>query len=467
MIKKAKLDKTKMKQAVKDKLDSLKKSGIEFVKYHFSDMQGHLREVTLTIENIKGSGVTSVDGSSVYGKIIPPTESDMLLLPDWDTLYVLPWSQNTARVICNVFYPPESENGRMIPFEGCARSILAKTEKSMKKILGKLYAKKFPGRKVEKFHAHFAPEIEFLLVPEDYDISKIYQDSNLKNSNYFVPPPQMVDATLQQITKALGIVGLKKEKYHTEVTTYQHEVTIAHGNVLQIADATMTIKYIIDNIARKNGLRASFIPKFNEHVNGSGMHVHQNLAVSLKNGNKHNLFYDSKKEFCLSDIGKGYFAGLLKHAAEITAITNPLPVSYKRIVPGHEAPTYIAWDWLNRTALCRGHSKGTHKIRVEYRAPDPTCNPYLAFAAMLSAGLSGIVEKIKLSRPDNRNFYTDHQGISELPGNLGDALNKMNQSAMLRSYMGNYIINFLYTLGMNTWIEYSRKVTNTDIQEYF
>jgi len=457
--------KSNKKTTMHNQLEELKKKGVEFVKYQFTDMQGNIREVTLTIGEIRGMGTTSVDGSSVFGKIIPPTESDMILMPDCSTLATIPWSPDSARVICSVFYPPESDDHEMIPFEGCGRSILSHVDKSMEGVLKKHAAQLFPGKKIDKLHAHFAPEVEFLLCNGDYDHMNIHLD-NLENNHYFVPPQKQVDEVLKEITKTLGLMGLKKEKYHTEVSTFQYEIGIGHGNVLQIADATMTVKYIIENIAQSHGLKASFIPKFNKNVNGSGMHVHQNLAATV-NGEELNLFFDSTMENCLSDIGKSYFAGLLRYASEITAITNPLPISYKRIVPGREAPTYISWDWLNRTALCRGHSRGIRKVRVEYRSPDPKCNPYLAFAAMLSAGLEGIESSLELQPSDNRNFYTDNEGVEELPGNLGEALEKMNRSTMLRKRMGDFIIDTLYTLGKLTWREYYQEISDIDIRRYF
>ncbi|MBM4271704.1 MAG: glutamine synthetase [Deltaproteobacteria bacterium] len=455
-----------LEKSIQTQVKELKKKGIEFVKYQFTDMQGNIREVTLTVEQIRGIGTTSVDGSSVFGKIIPPTESDMLLMPDFSTLIPIPWSKDTARVICNVFYPPEKEDKEMIPFEGCGRSILSSAERSMNHVLKKRLAQIFPGAKIGKLHAHFAPEIEFLLINGDYDQTKIHLDQNLENNHYFVPPQKKTDDVMKEITRGLGLMGLKKEKFHTEVSTFQFEIGIGHGNVLQIADATMTIKYIIENVAQTHGLKASFIPKFNRKVNGSGMHVHQNLAATVE-GKEVNLFFDASSEDGLSHTGRNYFAGLLTYASEITAITNPLPISYKRLVPGREAPTYISWDWLNRTALCRGHSKGIRKVRVEYRSPDPKCNPYLAFAAMLSAGLAGIEEDLELPPCDNRNFYTDHTGVKELPGNLGEALEIMVRSAMLRKRMGNFIIDTLYELGRDLWREYCQEVSDIDIRHYF
>lgn len=458
------------KQA-KNELGTLLKKmpGIEFIKCQLTDIQGNIREVTLTTDQLKGMGITSVDGSSVFGKIIPPTESDMILVPDFSTLTPLPWSPDTARVICNVYYPPEKEGLPMTPFEGCGRGILSKVVRNMEEMLKKIVAKKFPHEKTFKIRAHFAPEVEFLLLPEGYDFQNIHLDPNIKNNHYFIPPKKDADAALKKMLKYLGEMSLKKEKYHTEVSGSQYEIGIGHGNVVAIADGTMNIKFIIQSVADDFGFKASFVPKFNANVNGSGMHVHQNLSVTVLQEGKEeriNLFFDPKKEDGLSDIGKKYIAGLLKYAKEITAITNPLPISYKRLVPGAEAPTRIVWDWLNRTALCRGHSKGTKKIRVEYRSPDPTCNPYLAFAAMLSAGLAGIQENLELPPCDNRNFYTDNEGVEELPGNLGEALDIMDKSKMLRTSMGDFIINTLYTLGKINWREDCREITDSDIRKY-
>lgn len=447
---------------------------VEFIKCQFTDMQGNIREVTVTADQLKGTGVTSVDGSSIFGKIVPPTESDMVLVPDFSTFSPIPWSPDTAKVICNIYYPPEKEGLPMIPFEGCGRGILEKVVSNMENVMEKKLRKLYPNEKIIKIRAHFAPEVEFLLLHKSYDYSKIHLDPDLKNNHYFLPLEKDADEALKNMLRHLGKMGLKKEKYHTEVAGFQYEIGIGHGNVTPIADGTMTIKYIIEAVAKNYGFRASFCPKFNQHVNGSGMHVHQNLSMTVVRESsgetkeeRVNLFFDESKEDGLSDIGRKYIAGLLKYAKEITAITNPQTISYKRLVPEGEAPTYISWDWLNRTALCRGHSKGTKRVRVEYRAPDPTCNPYLAFAAMLSAGLTGIVEDLELPPCDNRNFYTDHAGIDELPGNLGEALQLMNQSTMLRNSMGDFIIDTIFSLGLNVWKEECQQITDMDIKKYF
>jgi glutamine synthetase len=437
--------------------------GVVFLKYQFPDMQGNVREVTLTRENVRGDGRTSVDGSSVFGKIIPPTESDMLLIPDAETLQPIPWQADTARVLCNVRHPPTGEGKPPEPFEGCSRGLLARVQDRLAGVLEEPVKRKFG--KPERFHAHMAPEIEFILLPEEYGFNDIHRDQALANDHYFIPPRDRVDATLKEITGCLAGMGMRREKYHTEVTRFQYEIGVGHGNALNMADATMTLKSIIFNVAERHGLRASFIPKFRRGVNGSGMHVHQNLAVTV-GGQEHNLFFDETRENGLSDIGMQYIAGLMAHAREITALTNPLPVSYKRIVPGCEAPTYIAWDWENRTALCRGHSKGTRKVRVEYRAPDPTCNSYLAFAAMLSAGLDGIARKLQLPAADKRDFYHDNEGVTELPANLGEALEEMKGSLMLRDSFGDFMVDTIYLMGRNTWREYSQEVTDVDIHKF-
>ncbi|MDO8516674.1 MAG: glutamine synthetase family protein [Nanoarchaeota archaeon] len=449
---------------LEEKLKELGKE-VVWVKYHLTDIQGHLREVSVRKDAISEEGYTTTDGSSVFGKIILPTESDMIIIPDVNTLMVLPWQKDTARVICDAYHSPKSEDEQPEPFLGCPRSILSSVEKSIDKELTEKVSKLYE-KEPKKFHAHFAPELEFILIDEKYPYESIHKDERLNNKNYFVPPKQKVDNFLKQVIDALSITNMKREKYHTEVTTYQCEIGIGHGNAKKVADANVTLKYIIKTLAEMNGMHASFIPKFKQGVNGSGMHVHQNLAVTFDDG-EHNLFYNKSSKDGLSQIGSNYIAGLLEHAEEITAITNPLPISYKRLVPGCEAPTYIAWDWQNRTALCRGHSPNTKKIRVEYRAPDPTCNPYLAFAAMLSAGLEGIEKNIELPAPSKRDFYHDNEGVKELPGNLGNALELMNKSEMLRKRLGNFVVDTLYTLGSATYKDYSSQISDRDIELFF
>ena len=459
-MKKASVREANSRKTVFAKFFETNKSA-EFVRCQLTDMAGNLREVTVTKEQLQSAGTTTVDGSSVFGKIIPPTESDMVLVPDSSTLFMVPWTTDTAQVICDVFHPAEKEGDTLKPFKGCSRAILKQVVKKMESVVKKHY----PKIKISRVKALFAPELEFLLLPAEYNTDNIHLDPNLQNNNYFVPPQDKVNETLKTITRYLGVVALKKEKFHTEVSSYQCEIGIGHGNVLRIADGTMVAKEIIKAVAAKNGLKASFIPKFNQNVNGSGMHVHINISGVI-DGKEVNLFYDPKKPDGLSDLGKKFIAGLLKYAHEITGLTNPTTISYKRLVPGAEAPTRISWDWLNRTALCRGHSKGTTKVRVEYRAPDPMCNPYLAFSALLLAGLAGIEENLKLSPPDKRNLYHDHHDVKELPGNLAEALLLTKQSKMLRRGMGDFIIDTLFMLGMKEWKEYSQSVTDWDIKKY-
>lgn len=448
---------------------------IRFIKCQFTDIQGNIREVTVTMEQLLGTGTTSVDGSSVFGKIIPPTESDMVLVPDLSTFCPIPWLPDTARVICDIYHPPKKQGAPLEPFKASPRGVLRSLTKKMNKTLKKEVQRRYPNATVKKIKAQFAPEVEFLLVPEEYDYLKIYLDSKIKGYHYFISPKEREDKALKEMLEFLGIMGLKKEKYHTEVTDYQHEIGFGHDDIMVIADGVMTIKYVVEAIAKQYGFRVSFIPKFKADVNGSGMHVHQNLAAVISRVVKgkvieetKNIFFDKRRKNCLSMLGENYIAGLLKYAREITAITNRLPISYKRLVPDAEAPTYVYFDWLNRTALARGHSEGTNKIRVEYRAPDPTCNPYLAFAAMLAAGLAGIKEKLRLkSCRRKRNLYKDHEGVLSLPGNLLEALSLMKGSRMLRSSLGNFIINALLKLGDEEWRRFSREITAEDIKNYF
>lgn len=463
------IERDALREIAKEKIASAKEENIEFIKYHSVDLRGIIHDETLTIEDLKNLGETSTDGSSLFAKIITATESDMMLIPDFRTFKKLPWLPNTARVLCNIFHPRKKDGETMQPFNGCSRNVLAKIEKSMQPVIEKL----FPALEISKFHAHFSPELEFIVLDkEKYERNlekgkSIHADTTLNNNNYFVPPSHAMDLFLQEVTQCLKVMGLKREKYHTEVATYQCEIGIGYGNVSSIADACITAKYILQKVAEKHGLIVSFIPKFNAGVNGSGMHVHQSLAISV-NGKEINMFFDIGQQYGLSKIGQHYIAGLLKFAEEITAITNCLPVSYKRLVPEKEAPTFISWDAQNRTTLCRLHSPEIEKsIRVEYRGADPMCNPYLAFAAMLAAGLEGIRMKLRLPPAEKRDYYVDHDGVKQLPANFGIALEMMNRSRMLRVNLGNDLVNMLYLSGGNEWSSYGQEITDVDIRRYF
>jgi glutamine synthetase len=240
----------------------------------------------------------------------------MVLIPDLSTLYQIPWSPDLAKIICNVYYPPKKEGAAMYPFEGCSRSILKGVTEKMEVIVKERLKKIFPKASISNIRAYFAPEVEFLLLPNGYDEERIHLDSNLKNNHYFVSFTKKIDEVMIKIIEYLGLMGLKKEKYHTEVSTFQYEVGIGHGRVLLIADGVMTMKYIIEKVAEAHDLKASFIPKFNRNVNGSGMHVHQNIVADI-DGEKFNLFYDPKKRDGLSEIGANYIAGLLKNATKL------------------------------------------------------------------------------------------------------------------------------------------------------
>jgi glutamine synthetase len=455
-------ERDELRKVVKSKIDYARKENVEFVKYQFADMQGQTKEVTLTLDAINNIGETSTDGSSIYGKIIPPTESDMMLIPDFETFQIIPWMPKTSRVICSVFYPRESDGKSMKPFEGCGRNILSKVERSIQPILRKA----FPKFEISKFHAHFSPEIEFIVVPLEYDYLNIHKDTKLRNNHYFIPPKHNVDLFLQEVTQCLKAMGLKREKFHTEVATYQYEIGIGYGNVLSIADATMTARYIIESLAFKHGLRASFVPKFFSKVNGSGMHVHQSWAITVK-GKEINVFYDAKRENGMSEIFNRYAAGQLKYAKEITSFINSGPMSFKRLVPDAEAPTKISFDWNNRTALLRGHSPRSAKnIRIEYRAPDSKGNPYLAFAAMLSAGIAGNEEKLVLPSVKKKNYYHDEK-TEQLPATFGEAIEKTRGSAMLKKYMGKEIVKMYCDLGMHEWRDYCQQISDVDVERYF
>lgn len=445
---------------LKEKLKEKELENVDFVKYQFSDMEGRLREVVVHTSSVSSDGSTGVDGSSIFGDIVSPTESSMLLVPDTETLLQVPGHENFARVLCDVYENYYGEGSpKNAAFNSCPRSVLRQVEGKLAPIVNEFFGKDSNLDVV----AHMSPELEFVMIPACMDPTKLPLNPELANDSYYMPTSIETDKVFSQIINTLDKFGIVKEKYHTEVGTFQFEIGVGHGTALKMADTTLTAKYLIKEIAKQNGLQASFIPKYRAGVNGSGMHVHQNLATA----DGKNLFHNPRKKDGLSELGRAYAAGLLNHASEITALTNPTPVSYKRLVPGCEAPTFIAWDWENRTALVRGHAKGSKKVRVEYRAPDTTCNPYLAFSGMLSAGLSGIEEKLKLRNPPKRDYYHDNEGVKELPGSLGEALIHFGSSAMLREMMGEEVIDNIHLVSKNNWRKYCENITPSDIKLFW
>ncbi|MEM4634041.1 MAG: glutamine synthetase family protein, partial [Candidatus Anstonellaceae archaeon] len=362
-------------------LSDARSKGVQFVDLEFVDILGNPKMCEVTVERLEDvlTSGTWFDGSSIEG-FARIAESDMFLVPDTSTWATLPWTNNrTARLICDVYIDEKT------PFLGDPRNVLKRQlEKASKK----------------GYEYKVGPELEFFIFKGNGSDEVQVHD----NAGYFDLATRDAAFELrQEMVPALEKMGMKIERSHHEVAQGQHEIDFTYGNALPIADSVLTYKTTVKTLSKKYGLYASFMPKPIYGINGSGMHVHQSLWDKDKN-----LFYDPKNEYWLSDTALHFLAGIIAHARALAAITNPTVNSYKRLVPGYEAPVYICWGRINRSALIRiprnlaGKEKGT---RIECRFPDPSCNPYLAFAAMLAAGLDGIEKKLEPPQPVEERVY--------------------------------------------------------------
>ena len=422
---------------------------IEIVRLWFTDVLGRLKGFSLRVEDLpraldEGIGF---DGSSVEG-FVRIEESDLLAMPDPKTFVILPedfGGVQTASMICDILYPDGS------PFESDPRYVLKKTLEKAKKM--------------GYDHYYVGPELEFFYFPSESE------PQPLDAGGYFdiLPLDKSVHAR-KETFKTLRDLKVDVEVTHHEVAKGQHELDFRYDDALKMADTVQLAKVIIKEIARKHGIFASFMPKPVFGENGSGLHTHQ----SLFSGDE-NAFYDAKDEYNISDNGKHYIAGLLKHSEEITAVTNQWVNSYKRLVPGYEAPAYISWGRKNRSALVRVPSfKPAHfrSCRVEYRAPDPAANIYLTFSVMLAAGLQGIEKKYKIPKSIELDIYTmspaerEKHGIESLPDSLYAAVLKMEKSELVKDTFGEKLFEKYIANKKAEWDRYRVQVTDYELREY-
>jgi len=432
-------------------LDLVKKNEVAYFKCQFTDITGVIKSITLPVSKIEDAIDNNVwfDGSSIEG-FTRIYESDMYLKPDLSTFAIIPWSRErgrvTARFICDVFTP----DGK--PFEGDPRYILKKQMERAQKLGLTFYT---------------GPELEFFLFrKDDGEIKALPHDK----AGYFDFSTDLAVDIRKEITDALIDLDIDVETLHHEVAEGQHEINFSYSDALTTADNAATLKYTVKAIAQKYGLHATFMPKPIAGQNGSGMHVHQSLFK-----NEDNAFYDEKSSNKLSKIAHQYIAGQLKHIKAMTAILNPIVNSYKRLVPGYEAPTYIAWGDTNRSALIRiprytpGREKST---RAELRNPDPSCNPYLAFAVMLAAGLDGIEKELKAAEPVNEDiFHLDDSKAKELkietlPQNLWEATKELAKDGVIRAALGEHAFNSIYKTHKADWFDYKTYVTRWEQDKY-
>lgn len=429
-------------------LKVVKERNIKFIKLWFTDILGFLKSFTITAEELPGALEHGVgfDGSSIEG-FVRIEESDMLAMPDPTTFCILPWrpkEYGVARMFCDVL----KSDGT--PFEGDPRFVL---KRNLKKAAEKGFTY-YVGPELEYFYFKSSDSTEFL----DF-------------GGYFDATPLDLAIDLRrQTVLLLNEMGITVEVSHHEVAYSQHEIDIKYADALTMADNVMTHKMVVKQVALMNNLYATFMPKPVYGINGSGMHVHQSLFKDGKNA-----FYDPKGYYGLSKIGLSFVAGLLKYSPEITAITCQWVNSYKRLIPGYEAPAYICWGRKNRSALVRvpAISKGMENAtRVEYRAPDPACNPYLAFSVMLAAGLKGIEENLEPPTPVEVDVYdlTEEErkklGIETLPGSLGEAIAIMEKSELVRECLGDHVFESFIRNKKKEWDIYRAQVTEFELKRY-
>jgi glutamine synthetase len=440
-------------------LKQVKDNDVEFIRLWFTDLNGILKSFAIGKEELEGALTQGMgfDGSSITG-FQAIEESDMIAMPDMTTFQVLPWrpqEKAVACMICDITQP----GGK--PYEGDPRYILKRSLAKMKKM--------------GFDHYYVGPELEYFY----------FKSSNatdiLDTGGYFdLTPLDMASDLRRQTVLALRDLGIKVEYSHHEVAPSQHEIDMRYDDGLKMADNVVTYKLTVKEIASKNGVYATFMPKPIFGQNGSGMHCHQSL-FSAKGGSasggkgKTNAFYDAKDKYHLSDVGKSYIAGILKHAPEMIALLAPWVNSYKRLVPGYEAPVYIAWSRRNRSALVRVPMYQPGKevaTRMELRCPDPSGNPYLQFAVMLSAGLKGIEEGYKLQEPMELNLYhlSDEEraerGIKSLPASLGEAIKIMEKSELVRECLGDHSFERFIAIKKQEWDEFRIQVTEYELKKY-
>jgi glutamine synthetase len=431
-----------------DILGRAQREHVKFMRLQFCDILGVVKNVEIPDGQFEDAldGKIMFDGSSIEG-FVRIEESDMLLKPDLATFQVFPWDFNgnrVARVVCDVANPDGT------PFAGCPRTVL---RRAIDRAAALGYTMKA------------GPEAEFFLFHKRNGTEKVEpQDS----AAYFdLTPLDQAEDVRREIVLALEAMGFNVEAAHHEVAPGQHEIDFRYDDALTTADSIATFRFVVRQVAQRNTLLATFMPKPVAGINGSGMHTHQSL---FSDGT--NVFYDADGPWQLSEVCRHYIGGLLRHARGFCAVTNPLVNSYKRLVPGYEAPTNIAWSERNRSPLVRVPAARGVGTRVELRMPDPACNPYLALAVMLRSGLDGIEQKLDPGPPVNKNVYKmshrerRHLKIGELPANLNEALDELEGDGLVRETLGDHIFTHLVEAKRAEWFDYIKSVSAWETDRY-
>lgn len=437
------------KYTKQDIIDLVEENDVEFIRLQFTDIFGTLKNVAITASQLEKAlnNKCMFDGSSIEG-FVRIEESDMYLYPDLDTFEMFPWRPQqgkVARLICDVYRPDET------PFDGDPRYVLKKVLQEAKDM---------------GYSFNVGPECEFFLFHTD-DNGGPTTLTHERGGYFDLGPLDLGENARRDMVLVLEDMGFEIEASHHEVAPAQHEIDFKYEDALKTADNIMTFKLVVRTIAKRHGLHATFMPKPKFGVNGSGMHVNMSLSKDGKN-----IFDDANGKLGLSDDAYHFIAGIMKHMKGMTAITNPIVNSYKRLVPGYEAPVYIAWSATNRSPLIRIPASRGAGTRIELRCPDPAANPYLTLAVCLAAGLDGI--KNKLTPPDSvdQNIFEmsslekNEKGIDSLPGSLDEAIKALEEDEFILGVLGEHVASKYIEAKKAEWDNYRTKVTEWEIEEY-
>ncbi|MCK5058404.1 MAG: type I glutamate--ammonia ligase [Candidatus Aminicenantes bacterium] len=430
-------------------LKVLQEEKVNYLRLQFTDIMGINKNVEVPPSQFEKAleGKILFDGSSIEG-FSRIEESDMLLCPDPGTLIIYPWNEKSrkeARLICDIYNPDDT------PFEGCPRGVLKRAIAEADEMGVMMNA---------------GLEAEFFLFEKD-EKGEITTNTHDAGGYFDLTPIDKGEEARQAMVDTLCAIGFEVETAHHEVAPGQHEIDFKYADALTSADRIATFRFVVRKVATHFDLHATFMPKPIFGESGSGMHTHQSLFAKDRN-----VFYDEKGKYRLSTIALNYIAGLLQHAKGITAITNPLVNSYKRLVPGYEAPTFISWSERNRSPLVRVPAKRGIGTRIELRSPDPSANPYLALAVMLKAGLDGIKKNLLPPDPVDKNMYTMSKRekarlkIGSLPGNLSEALYYMGKDKLVKAVLGSHIYDHFVGARRKEWELYIQQVHPWEIDRY-
>lgn len=420
---------------------------VKFIRLQFTDIFGQMKNVAITRSQLEKAlnNECMFDGSSIEG-FVRINESDMYLRPDYDSFVILPWKDRVARLICDVYCTDGNT-----PFLGDPRNVLKKVVKEAADM---------------GYTFNVGPECEFFLFELDEEGNPTTKTNDV--AGYFdMGPADQGEQCRRDICLALEEMGFEIEASHHECAEGQHEIDFRFDEVVKTADNVVTFKHVVKTYARRHGLHATFMPKPVFGINGSGMHTNMSL---MKDGK--NAFYDKDKQYGLSDTALHFIAGILHHVKAVTAVANPLVNSYKRLVPGYEAPVYIAWSASNRSTLIRVPAARGNGTRVELRSPDPACNPYLEMALCLAAGLDGIKRGLTPPESISKNIYEMSKdelkaaGIEHLPDTLKHAIDELEKDEVMKATLGEHIYNKYVEGKRREWEKYKTSVSDWEINRY-